>query len=271
MGTTPVPTVPVTGGAAMPMIGFGTWRLSGDDAYRAVLTALEAGYRHIDTAAGYGNHHQVGRALADSGIPRHEVFLTTKLLPNSAGRERQALERAVEQLGVRYVDLWLLHYPPRQDPLPAVWQAMAELSDEGTARTVGVSNYTTALIDALIRETGRTPAINQIPFSPARFHPQILVEHAERHVAVQGYSPLRHTDLNHPALTAPATRLGATPAQVVLAWHLARRVTTLPSSTRPDHIRDNLTATQLTLNADELHTIDTLDQHTATPSATPSP
>ncbi|MFD3697940.1 aldo/keto reductase [Streptomyces sp. NPDC058646] len=92
------------------------------------------------------------------------------------------------------------------------------------------------------------------------------MEHAERHVVIQGYSPLRHTDLTHPALTAPATRLGATPAQVVLAWHLARRVTTLPSSTHPDHIRDDLTATHLTLSADELHTIDTLDQHPATPS-----
>ncbi|ORT56136.1 hypothetical protein BKD26_29535 [Streptomyces sp. CB03238] len=254
----------------MPMIGFGTWRLSGDDAYRAVLTALEAGYRHIDTAAGYGNHRQVGRALADSGIPRHEVFVTTKLLPNSAGRERQALERAVDQLGVAYVDLWLLHYPPRQDPLPAVWQAMAELADEGTARAVGVSNYTTALIDALTRETGRTPAVNQIPFSPTRFDPQALVEHAERHVVIQGYSPLRHTVLTHPALTAPAARLGATPAQVVLAWHLARRVTTLPSSTHPDHIRDNLTAARLTLSAAEIHAIDTLDQRTAAPSARPA-
>ncbi|WP_370417700.1 aldo/keto reductase [Streptomyces sp. QH1-20] len=271
MSSTPVPTVPISGGAAMPMIGFGTWQLSGEDAYRAVSTALEAGYRHIDTAVGYVNHRQVGRALADSGIPRHEVFVTTKLLPNSAGRERQALERAVDQLGVAYVDLWLLRHPPRQDPLPAVWQAMAELADEGTARAVGVSNHTTALIDTLIWETGRTPAVNQVAFSPARFDPQLLVEHAERRVAVQGYSPLRHTDLSHPALTAPAARLGATPAQVVLAWHLARRVTTLPSSTRPDHIRDNLTAAQLTLSAAELHTIDTLDQHTAALSATPGP
>ncbi|MEU8893330.1 aldo/keto reductase [Streptomyces sp. NPDC048442] len=251
-----VPAVGLRPSGSMPMVGFGTWRMKGDTARTSVSTALGLGYRHIDTATTYGNHREVGRALSDSGIARDEVFVTTKLTPASGKKARQALEKSLTELGLDQVDLWLLHYPPRQDPLPHVWASMLALREEGLARAVGVSNYSLDLIDTLTAATGEAPAVNQVPCSPAKHDPALAAGLAERGVAMQGYSPLRHTDLTAPELTGPAERLGATPAQVTLAWQLAHRITVLPSSAQPAHIRDNLAAAALELTGVEVARID---------------
>src|SRR2546430_2161503 len=163
-----VPAVDLPGGVPMPMIGFGTWQLRGKAGREALRSALDAGYRHIDTATMYGNEADVGHALAASGLARDKVFITTKLPSGRAGRERATFAAGLRALGTSYVDLWLVHWPPPGRILVPVWREFLALRDEGRARAIGVSNYSLAQIDRLIEATGQAPAGNQIPGSPAR-------------------------------------------------------------------------------------------------------
>jgi 2,5-diketo-D-gluconate reductase A len=164
---TQIPTVDLGGGVAMPMVGFGTWQLGGRRAYEAVRYALEVGYRHLDTATMYRNEHEVGQALRDSGLDRGEVFVTTKLQPGNAGRARATLAESLRALDTSYVDLWLIHWPPRRQASVPLWREFLALRDEGQCRSVGVSNYGIAQIDELIAATGQRPAVNQIASRPA--------------------------------------------------------------------------------------------------------
>ncbi|MBX6723760.1 MAG: aldo/keto reductase, partial [Dactylosporangium sp.] len=179
----------------MPLIGFGTWQLTGRRAYEAIRHALEVGYRHIDTATMYRNEDQVGRALRDSGLRRDEVFLTTKLLPEEVGRERDALAASLAALNTDYVDLWLIHWPPARRA-EAAWREFLAVRDEGLARAVGVSNFDLTEIDQVTAATGEAPAVNQIRWAPALYDPQVLAGHRERGVVVEGYSPFKSTDLD---------------------------------------------------------------------------
>ena len=163
-----IPTVALPGEVAMPLVGLGSWQLRGRRAYDAVSFALEVGYRHVDTATVYGNEAEVGRALRGSGLPRQDVFLTTKLPPGSAGRERETLAASLRALGTDYVDLWLVHWPPGDRARPQTWRELLAIRDQGLARAVGVSNYSTSQLDELIDATGQAPAVNQIPWSPPR-------------------------------------------------------------------------------------------------------
>src|SRR5262249_35557445 len=158
---TDVPVVTLAGGVAMPMVGFGTWALRARQACQSVLRALQAGYRHVDTATMYANEGEVGHALRDSGVPRGEVFLTTKLRARDAGRERQVLDASLRGLGTDHLDLWLVHWPPRGRTSVAVWREFTELRDEGLVRAVGGSNYSLRQIDELISATGEAPAVKQ--------------------------------------------------------------------------------------------------------------
>jgi 2,5-diketo-D-gluconate reductase A len=254
------PTIPTIAlrGADIPVLGLGTWQSEGDDGERAVHHALQAGYRHIDTATAYGNEAQVGRGLASSGVDRSEVFLTTKLPPDHAGRERETLEASLKNLGVDAVDLWLVHWPPNKQATPQTWAQFIALRDEGLVRAIGVSNYSIAQIDELVAATGEAPSINQIPWSPADFDADLVAAHAERGVVVEGYSPFKRTDLDHPVLAEIAAAHGVSAAQVVLRWHIEHDIVVIPKSTTPERIDSNLQAVGFSLDADEVARIDGL-------------
>jgi len=253
-----VPAVDLPGDVQMPMLGFGTWLLRGKPGREALRAALGAGYRHIDTATMYGNEADVGHVLAGSGLARDQVFITTKLPSGKAGRERATLAASLRALGTDHVDLWLVHWPPPGRTLIQVWCEFLALRDEGRARAIGVSNYSLAQIDRLIKATGQAPAVNQIPWSPGRYDAALLAGHRERGVAVEGYSPLKRTNLASPVLTEIAAAHGATPAQVVLRWHLEHGVTVLVKSVHPERIVTNFEALRLSLDPDEVARIDAL-------------
>lgn len=247
-----------TGVVPIPLLGLGTWQSDGDDAYRAVRHALDVGYRHIDTATGYGNEDQVGRGIADSGVDREAVFVTTKLPPDAAGRERETLEQSLRLLGTEFVDLWLVHWPPNGVATPSTWQAFRDLRDDGLVRAIGVSNYSLDQIDELVAATGEAPAINQIPWSPSDFDVAVVSGHAQREVALEGYSPFKRTDAADPVLTEVAEAHGVTVQQVVLMWHLGHRVVVIPKSVHPRRIEANLDVMGFALSDQETARIDTL-------------
>ncbi|MDQ2813700.1 MAG: aldo/keto reductase [Actinomycetota bacterium] len=249
---TEIPAIDLGAGAAIPMVGFGTWQLQGQQAYQAVRHALQAGYRHIDTATMYRNEDQVGRAIADSGLDRQDIFVTTKLPPGNAGRVRATISDSLRALGTDYVDLWLVHWPPRRQASPRVWREFLAIREEGLCRSVGVSNYSVAEIDELIAATGERPAVNQIPWSPSQYDPALLAAHAERKVAVEGYSSLKNTRLHNPVLAEIAAGYGVTPAQVILRWHVELGIIVIPKSSRPERIDANLDLFSFSLTADEI-------------------
>jgi 2,5-diketo-D-gluconate reductase A len=255
---TEIPAVDLGQGVAIPMLGFGTWQLQGRLAYEATRHALQVGYRHIDTATIYRNEEQVGRAIADSGLDRADVFVTTKLPPGSASHARATLAEGLKALRTDYVDLWLVHWPPRGRNLVPLWRDFLAVRDEGLARAVGVSNYSVRQIDDLIEayeggsEGGRGPAVNQIAWSPAQYDAALLAAHAERGVAVEGYSPLKGTRLRDRTLAEIAAKYGVTSAQVVLRWHLDIGVIVIPKSARPERIEQNLDLFGFSLTPEEV-------------------
>ena len=251
------PTLALPGGA-IPVLGIGTWQSEGPEAELAVSTALQLGYRHVDTATGYGNEAEVGRVLATVGIDRDDVFVTTKLPPDHADRARRTLEESLVALGTDHLDLWLIHWPPGREARPDVWQELRRARDEGLVRSIGVSNYSIAQIDELVEATGEAPAVNQIPYSPVDHDPALLAAHRERGVVVEGYSPLKRTDLDAEPIVAAARAHGATPAQVVLRWHVEHDVVVIPKSVRRERIEENLGTLGFSLTADEVAAIDAL-------------
>jgi diketogulonate reductase-like aldo/keto reductase len=255
-----IPTVALAGGGAMPLLGFGTWQIQGRAAYESVREALEAGYRHLDTATMYGNEAEVGRALRDSGVPRDDVFVTTKLPPERVGRERATLDASLAALGVDAVDLWLIHWPPRRGRSVAVWEQFIAARDEGRARAIGVSNYGIGEIDELTAATGVTPAVNQIRFGPSLYDPKLVAQHRERGVVVEGYSPFKTTNLHDEVLTRIAAAHGVDPARVVLRWHIQREIVVIPKSKTPERIASNAAIDGFTLGDDELAVIDRLSR-----------
>lgn len=253
-----VPSVTLPRGR-MPQVGFGTWRLRGDQARAAVTAALSAGYRHIDTATMYGNEQEIGDALAASGVDRSEVFLTTKIRSSDQGRERDVLRRSLRSLRTDYLDLWLVHWPPSsRSDRRQMWTELLAAQAEGLVRDVGVSNYSLAQIDEITEATGQAPAVNQIDFGPRLYDASLLAGHAERGVAVEGYSGLKNTNLGDPVLAKIATALGVTAAQVVLRWHLEHDVTVIPKSAHPDRIAANIALSGFRLTAEDVAAIDSM-------------
>jgi 2,5-diketo-D-gluconate reductase A len=248
--------VELTSGTKMPILGLGTWQLRGSSAVNAVLRALEVGYRHIDTATAYGNEEQVGQAVAESGVRREDIFLTTKLPSSRAGRERETLESSLDALAFECVDLWLVHWPPSGDARPDVWERLLELQAEGLTREVGVSNYSVSQIDELQRATGQLPAVNQIEWSPALFDAGVLEAHRRRGVQVEGYSPLQTINLSDPRLVRIAESHSATSAQVVLRWHIEHRIVAIPKSANADRIAENADIFGFALTSSELEVLD---------------
>jgi len=255
-----IPTVALPGGGAMPLLGFGTWQMRGDEAYQSVVDALESGYRHLDTATMYGNEAEVGRALRDSGVPRDEVFLTTKLPPERAGREHATLDASLHALGVAAVDLWLIHWPPNRGRSVAVWREFVAARDAGRARAIGVSNYGIDGIDELTGATGQVPAVNQIRWGPSLYDPKLVAQHRERGVVVEGYSPFKSTNLHDPVLTRIAAAHGVDPARVVLRWHLQHQIVVIPKSRTPERIAGNAAVDGFMLTDEEMAAIDALSR-----------
>jgi diketogulonate reductase-like aldo/keto reductase len=249
-------TVELASGTTMPLLGLGTWQAQGSDAVAAVRFALGAGYRHIDTATVYGNERQVGQAVAGSGVPRAELFVTTKLPQGNAGRERETLDESLAALGLDHVDLWLIHWPPGGRARPDVWERLLELQTEGLARDVGVSNYSLRQIDELTEATGRLPAVNQIEWGPGLFDRGVLDGHRRRGVQLEGYSPLRTTNLRDARLVRIADAHGVTPAQVVLRWHVEHRIVAIPKSTNERRIAENAAIFDFELTPTEMTALD---------------
>jgi 2,5-diketo-D-gluconate reductase A len=242
----------------MPLLGFGTWQIKGADAVRATAVALEAGYRHLDTATVYGNEGEVGRGLADSGVPRDDVFVTTKCPPDNAGRGLETLHRSLDLLQTDHVDLWLIHWPGDGSANVDLWGEFAQAREQGLAREIGVSNFDAALLDEVSEAAGVRPAVNQIEWSPLLYDADVVAQHRERDVALEGYSALRGGTLTHPVIVEIADRLGRTPAQVIIRWHLQHAIVVIPKSVNADRIRSNADVAGFELTADEMSALDAL-------------
>jgi 2,5-diketo-D-gluconate reductase A len=258
MDNTDQPTVLLPGDVRMPLLGFGTWKATGQAGYDAVLAALDTGYRHLDTATLYGNEREVGRAVKESGLRREDVFITTKVPPDRVGRERETLEASLEALGVDQVDLWLIHWPPSATDSIPMWRELLAARDENLTRAVGVSNYSTAQIDELIQSTEENPTVNQIRWGPMLYDRQRHAEHRDRGVVLEGYSPFKTTDLSNPVLTGIAGAHGVSPAQVVLRWHIDHEIVVIPKSVTPERISANFDVFHFSLTAEEMREIDAL-------------
>jgi 2,5-diketo-D-gluconate reductase A len=250
-------SAPLAGGGAIPLLGFGTWRISGDAAREATAAALDVGYRHIDTATMYANEAEVGAALRESGVPRTEVFLTTKLPPERAGKERATLEDSLSALGVDQVDLWLIHWPPGGPGVP-VWREFIRAREEGLVAAIGVSNYSLGQLDELTAATGVTPAVNQIKWGPFLYDAGVAAGHRERGVVLEGYSPFRSGPLENPTLVSIAASLGRTVQQVIVRWHLQHGFVVIPKSTHRERIAANADVAGFELTEEQLRAIDAL-------------
>jgi diketogulonate reductase-like aldo/keto reductase len=243
----------------MPLLGLGTWRIPpGHETEQAVTWALEAGYRHVDTAAAYRNERSVGAALRNSGLARDEVFVTTKWMPVRPNPARE-LARSLERLGLDYVDLYLIHWPMPWTNARG-WHGLEALHATGLARAIGVSNYGTERLARLLAGASRPPAVNQVQFSPVHFRRRLLEFCTDHGIAVEGYSPLDHgRALAHPVIGEIAQRLDRQPAQVMLRWAIQREVIVIPKSTHRERIRANADVFDFTLDDAEMSTLDALD------------
>jgi 2,5-diketo-D-gluconate reductase A len=258
------PTITLNNGAVIPQLGFGVWQVPDDEAERAVGVALEVGYRSIDTAKIYDNELGVGRAIKASGLPREELFVTTKLWNGEHDYDAalRAFDTSVANLGLDVVDLYLIHWPvPAQDKFVDAWRALQKIYADGRARAIGVSNFTLDALQRLLDETDVVPALNQIELSPQLQQRELRAFHAEKGIATESWSPLGsgHGLLDLPELAAVAARYGKTPAQVVIRWHLQSGLVVIPKSVTPSRIAENLDVVDFVLDDEAMAAIDALD------------
>jgi 2,5-diketo-D-gluconate reductase A len=264
-GASVTPSLPLNNGTSIPLIGLGTSPLSDVQVAPAIVTAVEAGYRHIDTAARYGNERGVGNGIRDSGIAREEIFVTTKLDGQFQGDDRAiaGLDGSLERLGLDYVDLLLIHWPlPARGEYVSTWHTFEKLLAAGKAKAIGVSNFKPAHIAALVAEAEVLPAVNQVQLSP--YTPRLAERqaNAEHGIVTESWSPIGAGNdlLAAPAIRAIAERIGKTPAQVVLRWHVQQSLVAIPKSSNPQRIRENLDVFDFELTAADFDSIATLDR-----------
>jgi diketogulonate reductase-like aldo/keto reductase len=258
-----VPTYTLNDGTAIPAIGFGTWPLKGRDATEAVLSALEAGYRLVDTAVNYDNEREVGEAVRTSGIPREQIRVTSKI----PGRHHayddaiRSTHESLERLGLDHLDLHLIHWPNPSDGLfPETWRALVDLQQQGLVTTIGVSNFTEAHLRRIIDDTGVTPAVNQVELHPLFPQEQMRAVNERLGIRTESWSPLgkRQAPFAEPAVTGPAQRLGVSSAQVVLRWQVQLGAVPIPKSATPERQRANLDVFGFELTEDEMAAITAL-------------
>jgi 2,5-diketo-D-gluconate reductase A len=256
------PSITLNSGGSIPQLGLGTARVTDqEEIRRTVATALEVGYRHVDTAAKYENELGVGRGIADSGLPRSEVFVTTKLRGSQQGAEtRQALEQSLDRLGLDHVDLYLVHWPlPRIDRYVESWKIMEDLRDEGLTTAIGVSNFLPEHLDRLAAESSTVPAVNQIELHPREPQQDQRDDDARRGIVTESWSPLAKGDLlAEPVLADIGRQYGKSPAQVVLRWHVQQGLIAIPKASHVDRLRANLDVFDFALTDDDLARIATL-------------
>jgi diketogulonate reductase-like aldo/keto reductase len=253
-------TTAATGdGLAMPLLGLGVWQAAeGTQTRRAVGWALEAGYRHIDTAQAYGNERSVGEALRASGVPREDVFLATKFRPGRRDPERE-LQASLQRLGVDQVDLYLVHWP--QGGPTRAWAGMERAAQHGLAKAIGVSNFAADELNAVLADAAIAPAVNQVQFSPFQFRRALLDACRRRGIVLEAYSPLTHgRDLAHPTVAGIGARQRRTPAQVLLRWAIQRDIPAIPKSVRRERIIENAQVFDFALGDDDLRALDALDR-----------
>ena len=256
------PDVRLNNGGTIPQLGLGTARLPDEETRRIVGEALEVGYRFVDTAASYDNERGVGQALADSDLPREEVFVSTKLRGREQGSAsaKQALRSSLDRLGLDFVDLYLIHWPlPRLDRYVESWLAMEELLAEGLTRAIGVSNFLPGHLDRLAAESSTVPAVNQIECHPREPQLEQRADDARRGIVTESWSPLANGELlRRPVLAEIGARHGRTPAQVVLRWHVQQGLVTVPKASSRDRLVENLDVFDFALTDEDLAGIGTL-------------
>ncbi|MFE2387092.1 aldo/keto reductase [Streptomyces misionensis] len=264
MASSPIPSVTLNNGVEIPQLGFGVFQVPDEQTTAAVTSALEAGYRSIDTAAIYGNETGVGRALAAAALPREELFVTTKVWNADQGYDAtlRAFDASLAKLGLDYVDLYLIHWPtPARDLYRDSWRALERLAEEGRIRAAGVSNFQPGHLERLLDGATLIPAVNQIELHPGLQQAALRAFHAEHKIATEAWSPLAQgAVLDDPAITDIAARHGKSPAQVVIRWHLQLGNIVIPKSVTPARIRENLDVFDFALSEQEMTAIAALDR-----------
>lgn len=245
-------------GNEIPMLGLGVWQVpDGPECVNAVRSALDLGYRHIDTAQAYGNEQSVGQALRESGVPREEVFITTKFYPGNTDPVAEA-QQSLTRLGIDQVDLYIIHWP--QGGATWAWPGMERARELGYARSIGVSNFSVEELTQVIAAGSTAPVANQVQFSPFAFRRALLAECEQQRVALEAYSPLgtgRH--LSDPVVSQVAERVGRTPAQVLLRWCVQQGIPVIPKSTHPERIKENAQIFDFTLSDEDVAALESLD------------
>ncbi|MGW3493710.1 aldo/keto reductase [Streptomyces sp. NPDC001020] len=260
-----VPPIILNNGVEMPQLGFGVWQVPDDEAESAVATALEAGYRSIDTAAIYGNEEGVGNAVAASAIPREDLFITTKLWNSDQGYDStlRAFDTSLEKLGLDYVDLYLIHWPlPSRGTFVETYKAFEKIYADGRAKAIGVSNFLPQHLETLIGATSVIPAINQIELHPHLQQRAARDFHAAQGIATEAWSPLGQGKglLEVPAIVAIAQKHGRSPAQIVLRWHLQLGNVVIPKSVTPSRIKENIEVFDFSLDTEDMAAISALNE-----------
>jgi len=260
-----VPNVRLNNGVEIPQFGFGVFQVPPDETAETVRAAFDAGYRHIDTAQMYGNEEGVGRALAESGLPRDEVFLTTKLTNDGHGHDAavRRLDESLQKLGTDHVDLYLIHWPrPGDDRYVDTWRGFEKALSEGKTRSIGVSNFTVEHLQRLAKETGTVPAVNQVELHPRFGQADLRGYHAEHGIATEAWSPIGQGKglLDDPVLTGLAQKYDRSPAQVVLRWHVQLGNIVFPKSMHAERMRENIDVFDFELAGDDMQEISALDR-----------
>jgi 2,5-diketo-D-gluconate reductase A len=260
-----VPNLTLNTGAPIPQLGFGVFQVPPDETVAPVVTAIQAGYRSIDTAAAYGNEEGVGQAIREAGVPRDELFITTKLWNSDQGYESalKAFDESLRRLGLDDVDLYLIHWPmPKVDRYLETWRAFEEIHASGRARAIGVSNFRVADLQRLLDAAEVVPAVNQIELHPLLQQAELRAFHEQHGILTEAWSPLAKGGalLEDPTITAIAQAHGKSPAQVVLRWHVQLRNVVIPKSVTPERIRSNIDVFDFELSGAEMDQIATLDR-----------
>lgn len=261
--TSPVPTLSLGGGETIPQLGFGVWEIPVEQTAEAVTHALQAGYRHIDTATIYGNEAGVGQAFHASGLERSDIFVTTKCWNTDHGHQdaKRALKESLGRLGMDHVDLYLIHWPlAGQDQYVETWRAFIELQAEGLTRSIGVSNFQAAHLERLVAETGVTPPINQVELHPQFQQAGLRREHTDLGMLTEAWSPLgKGKVFADPAVQAMAEAHGKSPAQIVLRWHVQLGNVVIPRSVNPERIQENFDVFDFALSDEQMASLEALD------------